>query len=180
MDKRKYVNDIKKANRELEYARKHNLTNDKIETAKFILEKSGLMKDGRITYKTTLNPQQTQLVINTVKNLTKNRLSSITKPTKEVKKIMRENNLKTKQELLGFYDIMNRTKTDRLISKMLSSYQVQEMYQIGVEKGLTSKQVEMIIKEELQAEARKQISEKGYIEPNDQVAILIRKRLYDL
>ncbi len=113
MDKRKYVNDIKKANRELEYARKHNLTNDKIETARFILEKAGLLKDGRITYKTTLNPQQTQLVINTVKNLTKQRLSSITKPTKEVKKIMRENNLKTKQELLGFYDIMNRTRTDK-------------------------------------------------------------------
>lgn len=93
---------------------------------------------------------------------------------------MSENNLKTKQELLGFYDIMNRTKTDRLISKMLSSYQIQEMYQIGVEKGLTAKQVEMIIKEELQEEARKQIAENGYIQPNDEVAILIRKRLYDL
>ena len=90
---------------------------------------------------------------------------------------MQEQNLKTKQDVLDFFDIMQRTKSSRMINQMLASDQIKEMFDIAKKKNITNDQLTNIINEEIKKETRRQIKENGYIEQSDDVAIAIRKRL---
>ena len=183
---------MKRANRVLENADKMGLTNDTIETARHMLDKiySNLEKDGTFkarnkgvfTKSKKLGWKQELVFKNVAKNLLESPQANIKqifskKNEPQIEKIMQEQNLKTKQDVLDFFDIMQRTKSSRMINQMLASDQIKEMFDIAKKKNITNDQLTNIINEEIKKETRRQIKENGYIEQSDDVAIAIRKRL---
>lgn len=183
---------MKRANRILENADKMGLTNDVIETTRNTLknvyknmEKKNQfkMKNPKVfTRSKTLSKPQEIVFTNLAKELLENPQANLNqmfskKNQGQIDKLMQEQGLKSKQEVLDFFDIMNRRKSNKLISRMLGSDQVKEMFDIAKDNKMTNKELTDIITEEIKKETRKQIQENGYIEETDDIAIAIRKRL---
>ena len=183
---------IKRANRILENADKMGLTNDVIETTRNTLknvyknmEKNNnfKMKNPKVfTRSKTLSRPQQMVFTNLAKELIENPQANVKqmfskKNQGQIDKLMQEQGLKSKQEVLDFFDIMNRRKSNKLISRMLGSDQLKEMFDIAKDNKMTNKELTDIITEEIKKETRKQIKENGYIEETDDIAIAIRKRL---
>lgn len=183
---------MKRANRILENADKMGLTNDVIETTRNTLknvyknmEKNNTfkMKNTKVfTRSKTLSRPQQMVFTNLAKELIENPQANVKqmfskKNQGQIDKLMQEQGLKSKQEVLDFFDIMNRRKSNKLISRMLGSDQVKEMFDIAKDNKMTNKELTDIITEEIKKETRKQIKENGYIEETDDIAIAIRKRL---
>lgn len=183
---------MKRANRILENADKMGLTNDVIETTRNTLknvyknmEKNNnfKMKNPKVfTRSKTLSRPQQMIFTNLAKELIENPQANVKqmfskKNQGQIDKLMQEQGLKSKQEVLDFFDIMNRRKSNKLISRMLGSDQVKEMFDIAKDNKMTNKELTDIITEEIKKETRKQIQENGYIEETDDIAIAIRKRL---
>ena len=178
MEDRDFINLLKRANNELKYAQKYNLVNDKIIAVKDGLEKvQGFSTNFKLTIK--LDTIDRNIIETLAKKLVDNpneRLSHLTSK-KNMAKVMEKHNLTSKQQVLDFYDLMAKAKYDRYYSRMLDSDQVKQMYDIARDRGLSGQEVEKIIEEELSKSAREQMIEKGYVEPDDKVAMLIRERI---
>jgi len=183
---------MKRANRILENADKMGLTNDVIETTRNTLKNvyknmenknQFKMKNPKVfTRSKTLSRPQQMVFTNLAKELLENPQANLKqmfakKNQGQIDKLMQEQGLKSKQEVLDFFDIMNRRKSNKLISRMLGSDQVKEMFDIAKDNKMTNKELTDIITEEIKKETRKQIQENGYIEETDDIAIAIRKRL---
>lgn len=183
---------MKRANRILENADKMGLTNDVIETTRNTLKNvyknmenknQFKMKNPKVfTRSKTLTKQQESVFSNLAKELIENPQAKVKqmfskKNQDQIDKLMQEQGLKSKQEVLDFFDIMNRRKSNKLMARMLGSDQVKEMFDIAKDNKISNKELTDIITEEIKKETRKQIKENGYIEETDDIAIAIRKRL---
>ena len=183
---------MKRANTILSNADKMGLSNDAIESARHMLkiqyaklEQSGDFKARNpnvFTKSKKLDWKQQRIFENIANNLIENPQANVKqifskKNQPRIEQIMNEQGLQTKQEVLDFFDIMNRTKSNKMIKNFLDSNQIKEMFDIAKKKDMTTDDLNKIINEEIKKEARKQIAESGFIEQTDDVAIAIRKRL---
>ena len=181
---------MKRANTILYNADKMGLSNDAIENARHMLEltyknmqDNFKAKNNKIFTKSKkLDWKQQRILENIADKLIENPQANIKnifskKNDQQINDIMTEQGLSSKQEVLDFFDIMNRHKNSRLMSQMLDSNQVKEMFDIARKKNITTKELNDIINEELKKDAREQLKHGGFVEQNDEVAIAIRKRL---
>ena len=181
---------MKRANTILYNADKMGLTNDTIENARHMLKVAYNSMEG--TYKPKNNKvftkskkldwKQELVLKNIARSLIDNPNANVKqifskKNEQQINDIMTQQGLNTRQEVLDFFDIMKRHKNSRLMSQMLSSDQVKEMFDIAKKKNITNEELNDIINEELKRDAREQIKSGGFVEQNDEVAIAIRKRL---
>ena len=181
---------MKRANTILYNADKMGLTNDTIENARHMLkiaynsmEGTFKPKNNKVFTKSKKLDWKQELVLkNIARSLIDNPNANVKqifskKNEQQINDIMTQQGLNTKQEVLDFFDIMKRHKNSRLMSQMLSSEQVKEMFDIAKKKNITNEELNDIINEELKNDAREQIKSGGFVEQNDEVAIAIRKRL---
>ena len=181
---------MKRANTILYNADKMGLTNDTIENARHMLKVAYNSMEGTIkprnnkvfTKSKKLDWKQELVLKNIARSLIDNPNANVKqifskKNEQQINDIMTQQGLNTRQEVLDFFDIMKRHKNSRLMSQMLSSDQVKEMFDIAKKKNITNEELNDIINEELKRDAREQIKSGGFVEQNDEVAIAIRKRL---
>lgn len=181
---------MKRANTILYNADKMGLTNDTIENARHMLKVAYNSMEGTFKPKNNkvftkskkLDWKQELVLKNIARSLIDNPNANVKqifskKNEQQINDIMTQQGLNTRQEVLDFFDIMKRHKNSRLMSQMLSSDQVKEMFDIAKKKNITNEELNDIINEELKRDAREQIKSGGFVEQNDEVAIAIRKRL---
>ena len=181
---------MKRANTILYNADKMGLTNDTIENARHMLKVAYNSMKGTFKPKNNkvftkskkLDWKQELVLKNIARSLIDNPNANVKqifskKNEQQINDIMTQQGLNTRQEVLDFFDIMKRHKNSRLMSQMLSSDQVKEMFDIAKKKNITNEELNDIINEELKRDAREQIKSGGFVEQNDEVAIAIRKRL---
>ena len=180
---------MKRANRLLYNSKKMGISNDSIERMKNALNVlySSLEKDGVkvknkevFTKSKKLDKRQENLLMGLADTLLKDKSADIKKTLSDrnrINQIKKEQGLETDKEVIEFFDIMKRTKNDTIVSKMLDSDQVKTMYDIAREKGMTRNQVNDLINNAVKENVRRQLSNKGYVERTDQLAIDIRKMI---
>lgn len=180
---------MKRANRLLYNSKKIGISNDSIERMKNALNVlySSLEKDGVkvknkeiFTKSKKLDKRQENLLMGLADTLLKDKSADIKKTLSNrnrINQIKKEQGLKTDKEVIEFFDIMKRTKNDTIVSKMLDSDQVKTMYDLAREKGMTGNQINELINNAVKENVRKQLSNKGYVERTDQLAIDIRKMI---
>lgn len=180
---------MKRANRLLYNSKKMGISNDSIERMKNALNVlySSLEKDGVkvrnkevFTKSKKLDKRQENLLMGLADTLLKDKSADIKKTLSDrnrIEQIKKEQGLETDKEVIEFFDIMKRTKNDTIVSKMLDSDQVKTMYDLAREKGMTGNQINDLINNAVKDNVRKQLSNKGYVERTDQLAIDIRKMI---
>lgn len=180
---------MKRANRLLYNSKKMGISNDSIERMKNALNVlySSLEKDGIkvknkevFTKSKKLDKRQENLLMGLADTLLKDKSADIKKTLSDrnrINQIKKEQGLSTDKEVIEFFDIMKRTKNDTIVSKMLDSDQVKTMYDIAREKGMSGNQINDLINNAVKENVRKQLSNKGYVERTDQLAIDIRKMI---
>lgn len=180
---------MKRANRLLYNSKKMGISNDSIERMKNALNVlySSLEKDGVkvknkevFTKSKKLDKRQENLLMGLADTLLKDKSADIKKTLSDrnrINQIKKEQGLETDKEVIEFFDIMKRTKNDTIVSKMLDSDQVKTMYDLAKEKGMSGDQVNNLINNAVKENVRRQLSNKGYVERTDQLAIDIRKMI---
>lgn len=180
---------MKRANRLLYNSKKMGISNDSIERMKNALNVlySSLEKDGVkvknkevFTKSKKLDKRQENLLMGLADTLLKDKSADIKKTLSDrnrINQIKKEQGLSTDKEVIEFFDIMKRTKNDTIVSKMLDSDQVKTMYDLAREKGMSGNQINDLINNAVKENVRKQLSNKGYVERTDQLAIDIRKMI---
>jgi hypothetical protein len=180
---------MKRANRLLYNSKKMGISNDSIERMKNALKVlySSLEKDGVkvknkevFTKSKKLDKKQENLLMGLADSLLKDKSADIKKTLSDktrINQIKKEQGLETDKQVIEFFDLMKRTKHDTIVSKMLDSDQVKTMYDLAREKGMTGEQVNELINNAVKDNVRSQLSNKGYVERNDQLAIDIRKMI---